>query len=78
MKKFLIAMISDDKGIISSKRILGTLCVLSLMFALIISMFSKRTIVPSSELVQAVAWFTFGAFGLTSIEKVFAKELNKE
>lgn len=74
MKKFIISMISDESGNISSKRVLGTICILSLVFCLIVSAFSKRTIVPSPTLIEAIAWFAFGAFGLTSVEKIFKKD----
>ena len=74
MKKFLIAMISDDKGIVSSKRVLGTLSILSLILCLLFSAFSKRTIAPSSELVYAIAAFALAAFGFSTIEKVMNKK----
>lgn len=71
MKKFLIAMVSDEKKNISSKRVMGTLCILSLIVALFFSMFSKHNITPSKELIEPIAWFAFASFSLTSIEQIF-------
>ena len=78
MKKFLIAMISDDNGIISSKRVLGTICVLSLVICLFISVFSNRSITPSSDLVYSVAGFALAAFGLTTLDKMIKKKVQEE
>jgi hypothetical protein len=74
MKKFLKVMLSDDNGIISSKRVLGTLCILSLVLCLLVSAFSKRTVVPSAELVYSIAGFSLAAFGFSTIEKVMSKK----
>jgi len=70
-------MVSDDNGIISSKRVLGTLCVLSLVICLMTSAFSKRTIVPSGDLVYSIAGFALASFGLSTIEKVINKKNEK-
>lgn len=80
MKKFLIAMVSDEKGTVSSKRVMGTLCILSLIVALFVSMFSKRTITPSKDLIEPIAWFAFASFSLTSLEQIFKfnKQKNKD
>jgi hypothetical protein len=77
MKKFLIIMVSDDNGIISSKRVLGTLCVLALVICLLMSAFSKRTIVPSGDLVYSIAGFALASFGLSTMEKVMGKKNEK-
>lgn len=71
-------MLSDDNGIISSKRVLGTLCVISLVLCLLVSAFSKRTIVPSGDLVYSIAGFALASFGLSSIEKIMNKKNNNE
>lgn len=77
MKKFLIAMVSDEHGTISSKRVMGTLCILSLIVALFFSMFSKHAITPSKELIEPIAWFAFASFSLTSLEQIFKSKKNK-
>ena len=63
-------MVSDDNGIISSKRVLGTLCIFALVICLLTSAFSKRTIVPSPDLVYSIAGFALAAFGLSTMEKI--------
>ena len=67
MKKFLFVMVCDDQGIVSSKRVLGTLCVISLIVCLFASAFSKRTIAPSADLVYSIAGF---ALALVTIDRL--------
>lgn len=65
---FFKELISDEKGCISSKRVAGILCVLALVFCLVFNtIFPENK--PSDTLVDAVALFAFGAFGLTSFDK---------
>lgn len=75
MENFIKSMFSDENGQISTKRVAGMLCVLSLVIALI-----TNTIVsggkPSETLINTVGLFAFGALGLTSIDK-FTKNKNK-
>ena len=71
--KFIKELFTDEKGTISSKRVAGMICVIALVIALISNTFSHETIKPSDTLVQAVALFAFGAFGLTSLDK-FSKK----
>jgi hypothetical protein len=58
-------LFSDESNRISSKRVSGLLCVLSLVITLIFR--------PSNELVNAVSLVAFGALGLTSIDKYTKK-----
>ena len=48
-------------------------CVVALVIALVANTFSHESIKPSDTLVQAVALFAFGAFGLTSLDKFTKK-----
>jgi hypothetical protein len=66
-------LFTDEKGTVSSKRVAGMICVLALVIALIANTFSHETIKPSDTLVNAVALFAFGAFGLTSLDKFTKK-----
>ncbi len=66
-------LFKDEKGTTSSKRVAGMVCVVALVIALVSNTFSHESIKPSDTLVQAVALFAFGAFGLTSIDKFTKK-----
>ena len=71
--KLLKDLFTDEKGLISSKRLAGMVCVIALVIALVANTFSNESIKPSDTLVQAVALFAFGAFGLTSLDKFTKK-----
>ena len=66
-------LFKDEKGTTSSKRGAGMVCVVALVIALVANTFSHESIKPSDTLVQAVALFAFGAFGLTSLDKFTKK-----
>ena len=68
MKKFLKEVFSDETGMYSSKRISGILCVFALVTCLLVNTFNPAQ-TPSDALVDAVALFAFGSFGLTSLDK---------
>jgi len=74
MKEFLKSMLTDERNTISSKRIAGLLCVISLVIALIANTFSKGAFGPSESLVDAVSLFAFGSLGLTTIDKFTKKD----
>lgn len=61
--------LSDEPNSPSSKRILGTLCVLTLCFTLIYGIFSKTVSQPSDALVNTIGLLAFGLLGLTSVDK---------
>ena len=67
--KFIQDIFKDENGNYSSKRFLGVLCVLTLLFSLVASTFTKYDIKPSDTLVNSIALFAFGALGLTSVDK---------
>lgn len=68
MKKFFKDVFSDELGNYSSKRMCGILCVLALVATLVATIFME-TKEPSEALVDALALFAFGSFGLTSLDK---------
>jgi len=71
--------LSDEPNSPSSKRILGTLCVLTLCFTLIYGIFSKSVSQPSDALVNTIGLLAFGLLGLTSVDKynMFRRKVNK-
>jgi hypothetical protein len=69
MKQFIQDILKDEKGNYSSKRFLGILCVLTLLFSLVVTTFTNIDTKPSDTLVNAVALFAFGSLGLTSLDK---------
>lgn len=72
-KGFFIQLISDENGMISSKRFAGLLCVFALIIALMANVFSFGKMKPAEFLVDAIAMVAFGALGLTAIEKYIEK-----
>ena len=76
MKKFFKELLSDETGVISSKRISGLICVLGLVVALIANTFTHGDIKPSDALVDTVGLLAFGALGLTSIDKFTKNRTN--
>jgi len=66
---FFRSLISDERGSRSSKRLLAILCTLVLCVALLISVFSKRELTPSPELISAIELITISCIGATSIDK---------
>jgi hypothetical protein len=70
---FLKQLISDENGCVSSKRLAGLLCILALIFGFIYNTISPAN-KPSDALIDALALFAFGSFGLTSLDKYFDKK----
>jgi hypothetical protein len=68
MRKFFKDVFTDEQGNYSSKRMLGILCILTLLFTMIASIFLD-TKEPSEALIDALALFAFGSLGLTSLDK---------
>ena len=69
MKQFIQDILKDENGMYSSKRFLGVLCILTLLFSLVISTFTDIDTRPSDTLINAIALFAFGSLGLTSLDK---------
>ena len=77
MKKFILSMLSDSKGIISSKRVSGIICVLFLNICLILDTLTHGDIKPSDSLIDVIGLLAFGCLGLTSTEAIFGKKYDK-
>lgn len=65
----------DEKGTPSSKRFIGIVAGLSLCTSLFINLFTHEPV--DHTLVQAVAALAFGALGLASVDKIWAKDKNE-
>lgn len=79
MKKitnWVTGLLRDEKGTPSSKRFIGILAGISLCVTLFANQFTEQHIAPADTLVNAVAALAFGALGLASVDKIWAK--NKE
>ena len=80
MKKVLSwmnSMLSDERGSVSSKRVVGFICAITLCITMYHNSFSDESVAPSTALVDAVALLAFGCLGLTSIDK-FSFKKNEE
>ena len=66
-------MISEEPGVISSKRVIGFTGFLILAITMVINSFFDANIKPSAELVEAVEFITIGALFGTSLDKILPK-----
>lgn len=66
-------MLSDANGLVSSKRVAGLLCTISLCSTLFFSTFVKFQTKPSDILIESITALAFGCLGLTSAEKILNK-----
>ena len=72
MKKIISSigeLLSDERGRLSSKRLVGIICGLTLCLTLYENSFTQDNIVPSNALVESVAALCFGCLGLASLDK---------
>lgn len=69
MKNQITNMLSDDKGNISHKRILGTLGFIAITFSMVYNSVAPKEFSPSPELIHAVEYITMSAIFGTVIEK---------
>jgi hypothetical protein len=72
LKKFMDganSLLADEKGAISSKRLVGLLAAVTLCITMYSNSFSEAHIAPADSLVNAVALLAFGALGLSSVDK---------
>jgi hypothetical protein len=75
MISFFSGFVSEN-GQASSKRLVGVMCAAFLCWTLY-SNHTEQTD-PSEALVYSVASLAFGCLGLTSAEKIFRKDENKD
>jgi hypothetical protein len=76
MKKLLSgvkSLLADERGAVSSKRLVGIICALFLCITLYQNSFSEEHIAPSAPLVESVAALAAACLGLTSLDKIFGK-----
>jgi hypothetical protein len=79
MKKitnWLQGLLKDEKGTPSSKRFVGIIASLSLCVSLFINLFTEHPV--DGNLINAVAALAFGALGLASVDKIWAKDKKEE
>jgi hypothetical protein len=80
MKKLLSAIreiLSDETNRLSSKRVVGIVCAITLCITMYKNSFSDEHIAPSAILVETVGAVTFGCLGLSSVDK-FIKAKKEE
>ena len=76
MKKLLSgikSLLSDERGAISSKRVVGIMCAIFLCITLYQNNFTDEHTAPSAPLVESVATLSAACLGLTSLDKIFGK-----
>lgn len=79
MKKivsWLTGLLKDEKGTPSSKRFIGIVAGLSLCVALFINLFTEHPV--EMGLINAVTALAFGALGLASVDKIWAKKHDEQ
>ena len=74
--KWLGGLLRDEKNSPSSKRFVGIIAGLSLCGALFINLFTEHPV--DHALINAVAALSFGALGLASVDKIWAKKESTE
>lgn len=65
-KHWFREMIEDERGALSSKRVIGVVAVILLFITFITSIFG---ITPDEYMAEVIALLAFGTLGLTSIDK---------
>ena len=68
------SLLSDERGAVSSKRLVGLICAIILCLTLYRNSFSEHHIAPSDALVNAVAMLCAACLGLTSVDKIWGKK----
>jgi hypothetical protein len=63
-----------EKNEPSSKRLVGIVGSFTLFATLFANSFTHLDKAPSESLVQAVALLSFGALGITGVERIFSKK----
>ena len=73
-ERWFITKFFCEKSEPSSKRLVGIVGSFTLFATLFANSFTHIDNAPSAVLVDAVALLSFGALGITGLEKVFAKK----
>jgi hypothetical protein len=74
MRRFFKSLLGEGPTTLSSKRFTGIICVISLVIALFVSLFSAGKLTPNESLIDVIALLSFGSLGLTSTEAIFSKK----
>jgi hypothetical protein len=77
-QKGFIAKLFCEGNEPSSKRFVGISGSVTLFVTLFANSFSHLEQAPSEALINAVAFLSFGALGITGAERIFGKKNNKE
>ena len=72
--KFIKKLLTDERGSLSTKRIIAILTSLFLCVTLLVNSFSHQEIGPSDKLVDAVMVICCVAMGATTLDKFSFKE----
>ena len=72
MKKFILSLLQDELGAVSSKRVVGIMCAITLCVGMGHNVFFPSAIQLNSTLIESVALLAFGCLGLSSIDKFTA------
>jgi hypothetical protein len=75
-ERWFITKFFCEKSEPSSKRLVGIVGSFTLFATLFANSFTHIDNAPSAPLVEAVALLSFGALGITGLEKVFGKKDN--
>ena len=71
--KWLANLLSDERGSVSTKRVIALLSALFICITLLANSFTHQEIAPSDKLVDAVLVICIAAMGTTTIDK-FSQE----
>lgn len=71
--KWLANLLSDERGSVSTKRVIALLTALFLCITLLANSFTHQEIAPSDKLVDAVMVICVAAMGTTTIDKFSQK-----
>ena len=74
--KWIANLLSDERGSISTKRVIALLSAFFLCVTLLLNSFSSQTIAPSDKLVDAVMAICIAAMGSTTLDKFSVKKDN--
>jgi uncharacterized membrane protein YvbJ len=71
--KWLANLLSDERGSVSTKRVIALLSALFICVTLLANSFTHQEIAPSDKLVDAVMLICIAAMGTTTIDKFSQK-----
>ena len=71
--KWLANLLSDERGSVSTKRVIALVSALFICITLLANSFTHQEIAPSDKLVDAVMVICIAAMGTTTIDKFSQK-----